>query len=333
MTYLWGRREHPTGVPIALIFNPVAGESGGPTVDDVRAGLATLDRGEVLVHETSPERSAAACTRDALAAGAEVVVASGGDGTVSEVAAAISGRDVLLGVLPRGTSNSFAAGLGIPGDLEGALDVLRAGHVRVIDTARCGDRTMVLHTTVGLHADTIRQTTRDAKNRWGVLAYLSTGLRELMDVEPFEVELETDEHVIRCRAIAVAVANLAPAKTVLAQGPAVVVSDDALLDVTVVSATSLVDAVMTGVHLLRSAVQREAATRDNVGYFACRKVRIAATPVQHVLIDGEDAGTTPVTVECIPHSLRVLAPPTDDERPQPEAKLVGLPDLEVERKP
>lgn len=333
MTYRAAGLEHPTSVPIALIFNPVAGETGGPSADDLRAGLASLDRGEVLVHETSPERSAAACTEAALAAGADLIVASGGDGTVSEVAGALVGRDTLLGVIARGTSNSFAAGLGIPDDLDGALAVLRAGHVRTIDTARCNDRVMVLHATVGLHADAIRQTPRDAKNRWGVLAYLRSGLRELLDVEPFEVELETEGHVIRCRAIAIAVANLAPTKTVLAQGPAAVVSDDSLLDVTVVSATSLVDAVATGFHLLRSAVQREAATRDNIGYFACRRVRITTNPVQHVLIDGEDAGTTPVTVECIPHSLRVLAPPTEDERPHPDAKLVGLPDLEVERKP
>jgi YegS/Rv2252/BmrU family lipid kinase len=286
-----------------------------------------------MVHETSPERGAEACARAAVAAGADLIIASGGDGTVSAVAAALIGTEARLGIIPRGTANSFAAALGIPDALDGALEVLAAGHVRVIDTARIGDRIMVLHATAGLHADTIRGTPRDAKNRWGVLAYIRSGLRELIGVEPFEVELETDQHVIRCTAIAVAVANLAPTKTVLAQGPASVVSDDALLDVTVVSATSLVEAVATGIHLLRTAFQQEAATRDNVGYFACRRVRITTTPVQHLLIDGEDAGKTPVTIECIPHSLRVVAPPAEIQDRHPDAKLIGLPDLEVERKP
>jgi YegS/Rv2252/BmrU family lipid kinase len=315
-------------VRVALVYNPVAGESGGVSIDDVRERLGVGD----LVFETSRDREADQCARAAVAAGAELVIAAGGDGTVSAVAGALVGTDVALGIVPRGTSNSIAAALGIPDDLDGAVAVLEAGDVRTIDTARCGDRPMVLYATVGLQAEAVRRTPREAKNAWGVLAYVASGLRELVGMTPFDVELETDAHVIRCSAIAVAVANLAATKTIVAQGPSAVVPDDALLDVTIVSSTGLMEAVAAGLHLLRTAVQGDAATRDNVGYFSCQRVRISPSPPQHVLVDGEDAGQTPMTITCLPRSLRVVAPPAAESRDAPEAKLVGLHALEVERK-
>lgn len=313
----------------ALIWNPVAGGPGGAALEDVRARLVELGLA-LEVHETCPSTDADACTRAALAGGAELVIAAGGDGTVSAVASVLAGGDVPLAILPRGTANSIAAALEIPTDLDGALAQIAAGEARALDLLRVNDRVAVLHCMIGFHADAVGGTSRDAKNRWGILAYLASGLRELADLEPFEVELETESHQIRCRAIAVGVANLAPTKTFLAQGPSVVAGDDGLVDVTIVAATGLAEAVATGLHLLRAAVLHEAATRDNVGYFRCRWLRVTASPPQHYLVDGELAGHTPVTIDCVPHRLRVLAPGGEGDRPPAEAKLSGLPDLDIE---
>lgn len=312
----------------ALVFNPAAGAASGVGAEEIRDRLA--DRWDVVIHETARGRGGDACARAALAEGAELVIAAGGDGTVSEVASVLVGTGVPLGIVPRGTANSVAAALGIPGDAGEACAVLRDGVPRDLDTASCAGRTMVLFSTIGAHAEVIGGTRRDAKNRWGALAYVASALRKLSDLDPFEVELETDAHVIRCRAVAVTVANLAPTQTLVAQGPSEVVGDDALLDVTIVAASTLLDAVAAGAHLLRTALAGEPAERDDIGYFACRRVRIVATPAQPLLVDGEPAGETPAVVEIRPGSLRVIAPAPAGAPDRSAAKLAGLPDVEIE---
>jgi YegS/Rv2252/BmrU family lipid kinase len=310
----------------ALIVNPGSGSAGDDPVEALRVHL--VEHFDLTVHETTPERGPDRCAEDALADGAELVIAAGGDGTVSAVAGVLAGGPVALGIIPRGTANSVAAALGIPDDIEGACRVLADGHRRRLDLARCGERTMLLHCSVGLHAETISDTPTEAKQRWGALAYLATGLKKLADLEPFELELDTEDHRLSCRAVAVTAANLAPKKTLVAQGPAVVCGDDGLIDVTVLAPTSLLEAVATGIHLFRTAGQEEPASRDEIGYFACRTLRIRATPPQRVLIDGEDAGMTPVSLECLPGALVVVAPPAEASRAASDLKLEGLPGLE-----
>jgi len=318
----------------ALILNPAAGR--GADADTLREGLSA--RFELTVHELAPGRDAGACTREALETGAEVVIAAGGDGTVSTVAGALVGSSAVLGVVPRGTSNSIAASLGIPDDERGAVETISDGEVRTIDSARANGRTMLLHAGAGFHAAMIGDTERDAKQRWGVLAYVKEGLAKLASLEQFQVRIETEDHVVSCRAVNVMVANAAPAKTLLAQGPAEVVPDDGRLDITIVAASSLAEAVATGLHLLSTAAFQEPATRDNVGYLSGRRVVIETDPPQPLLIDGEPAGEGRLVVECLSKSVRVLVPAgaVAEAAPPaaaPDAKLEGLPDLEIDPNP
>lgn len=316
----------------ALIWNPAAGRAE----EELALVRETLEQHFTLtVYETCQARDADICAREAVAAQPDVVIAAGGDGTVSLVASALVGTQTPLAVLPRGTANSIAAGLGISDDLMEAAQTLAEGEARWVDTARANGRTMVLHASVGLHAATIVNTPREAKNRWGVLAYLAEGLSALRDLEPFQVEMETESEVVRCRATNVTIANVAPLKTLLAQGPALVSPDDGQLDVTIVTATGIAEAVATGFHLLRTAAQGEPATRDNIGFLAARRVRIVSDPPQPLLIDGERAGEGVLTVQIHPHSLRVIvpaAPPAPPPEAPPDDKLEGLPGLEIELK-
>ncbi|HLU65168.1 MAG TPA: diacylglycerol kinase family protein [Kofleriaceae bacterium] len=314
----------------AVVFNPVAGGPSSPPLEELTGRLAGRFELDVLV--TSPERDADACAREALARGAELVIAAGGDGTVSAVAGELIGSEAILGVVPCGTANAMARALGVAGDLDEACAALASAEPRWLDTATCDGRSMLLFCSVGLHAETMDDASREQKGRWGVLAYLAAGLRNLLELDPFEVELETESHRIRCRATSVMVANLAPPRSILAQGPAVVRPDDGLLDVTLVAADDLASAVASGLHLLRTASRNEPAERDRIGFFPCRRVRITTAEPQKVSVDGEVTGTTPVEVACRPRSLRVLVPQgaLDDAGP-PDARLSGLPDLEVER--
>ncbi len=318
---------------IVVIWNRRAGTAMDVSAETVQRDLAAATGRSVTIEEITEERDLDACVSAAIASGAGTIVAAGGDGTVSAVAAAISDR-ALLGVLPLGTSNSFAAALGIPADPAGAIAVIAGAESRPIDLAYVttseGRKAMVLHCMVGFHADAIGNTSVESKRRWGVLAYAGSAMRELANLQSFSVELDTGEHVVTCSANAVAAANLAPIKTVLAQGPSHVLGDDGLIDVTIIAAESVLEAIATGVHLYRQARNAEPATRGNVGSFSARMLTITTDPPQSVLVDGEPFGTTPVRIENVAGALRVLAPPAPAvEGPPIEASLIGLPDLEV----
>jgi diacylglycerol kinase family enzyme len=102
-----------------------------------------------------------------VASEADVVVAAGGDGTISAVAGVLAGGDVPLGVLPMGTLNHFARDLGIPTDLVGAAKVIAAGHVVRVDVGRVNGRVFINNSSLGVYSRALleREATR---NYWGV---------------------------------------------------------------------------------------------------------------------------------------------------------------------
>jgi YegS/Rv2252/BmrU family lipid kinase len=331
-------------VDIALVWNGKAGSACQATADDVRAQVAAATGRAADVLECEGDRDPCAATREALAAGAQLIVACGGDGTVSScatelIAAAQVGGSVRaeLGVLPLGTANSFAAALEIPDELNAAIAALALPSRRVVDAAvvesSAGRRTMILHCMVGLHAETVGETSTDAKRRWGVLAYAATALKKLAALEPFAAEMQTRHHVIKCRAIQISAANLAPLKTVLAHGPSHVLGDDGRVDVTIIAADTIAEAIATGVHLYRAGRDHAPATRDNVGSFSAPHIEIRTQPEQAVLVDGEPFGHTPVTIDTLAAALVIVAPAASEAVGDPvEAELVGLPALEVARR-
>jgi YegS/Rv2252/BmrU family lipid kinase len=253
--------------------------------------------------------------REAVAEGAQLLIASGGDGTVSAVAGALAGNTALmLGIVPRGTANSIGGHLGVPHDLQTACQIITAGHTRLIDTASVNGRTALLMATIGVHAEAVTEVDPERKKTFGALAYVLEEVDRMLSNELFSVTIEADGQRIGAEANAVTVANIAPPWTLLAQGGASVDEDDGMLDVTLVAIRGFADAVGTSLHLATSALRELPAERDNIGHFRTKQVRIETTPTKRVMIDGEDAEQTPITVRCLPRSLRVLVPRPDDSQ-------------------
>ncbi|PYF08112.1 diacylglycerol kinase family enzyme [Rhodobacter viridis] len=105
-------------------------------------------------------------TRAALAQGVGTLVACGGDGTISAVADTIHGAGVRLGVIPTGTFNFFARGLGIPEDIDAAVAVLAGGTARAVQAGLVNDRLFLNNASIGLYPRILRE--REAiYRRWG----------------------------------------------------------------------------------------------------------------------------------------------------------------------
>ena len=155
-----------------MILNRAAGGPDENTEESdgkLRALFAARGAEVRIVH---PHKSGDLSTlaRGAAETSDDIVVAGGGDGTVSAVAGALVGTGKTLGVLPLGTLNHFAKDLGIPVDLAKAIDTIVGGHVTAVDLGEVNGRTFINNSSLGIYplivASREAQQERLARGKW-----------------------------------------------------------------------------------------------------------------------------------------------------------------------
>src|SRR5688572_1435180 len=165
---------------ICVILNPCAGSVHELT--ELVKQIETLPKAEVQM--TKKGGSAARLARAALRKGCDMIVAAGGDGTLNEVINGLqeNAGETRVGLIPLGTGNDFARSIGLPTDLEAALEVLRAGHTRAIDLVRVtSDKARYfLNVSAGGFSGLVNEKlTPEMKKTWGPLAYLRSAAAAL----------------------------------------------------------------------------------------------------------------------------------------------------------
>lgn len=161
------------------ILNKSGGSAGDDAEERIRAALNKAGIiGDVIAVEASMCAEHAA---ECAANGTALVIAAGGDGTISTVASALAGTDATLGVLPLGTLNHFARDLGIPFDLDKAAAVIAAGKANKVDVAEVNGRVFVNNSAIGLYPlmviDREAQQRKLGRSKW--LALLVASARTL----------------------------------------------------------------------------------------------------------------------------------------------------------
>jgi len=286
-----------------IVINPAAGKAEPmlSVLNDV-LGPAEIDWQVAVTHKPGDGVRA---TREAVAAGYDLIGVYGGDGTVAEVASALAEGGPPLLVLPGGTGNALAEDLGIPTVLADAAALALEGgsEIRRIDMGRAGDTYFVLRMTMGIETAMVGSATREMKDRFGWLAYAVAGVQALATPEVAEYTVTVDEESFVVEGVAAMIANSASTGHVagmrLAQG---VDPSDGLLDVVVVETAGL-----SG--LLGSAAEAaQGQEPSGVRRWSGTRIRVDAKPTQVILADGEESGTTPVDVTIMPGVLSVLVP-------------------------
>lgn len=300
-----------------LIFNPVAGR-GNPEQD--LSLIRSILEPQVLVQviytqeDLDPIKQAEDAVATLKSQGENgnlargLIIASGGDGTVSAVASAVIGTNIPLGVIPRGTANAFATALGIPNNLRGACEIILASNTRVIDAAICNSKPMILLAGLGFEAEMVNKANRELKNRLGTLAYLLAGARQVTEQQSFKAILEINKHSTEIEATAITIANVAPITSVLAQGFGEVICDDGLLEITIATVKTALDGFNAIASLFTSALVKKPTNHDNLLCLRSKSIKITLEEPQKLVIDGEIIETSIVKCECQPGGLRVYAP-------------------------
>lgn len=194
---------------ICVVANPGSGRNSRDA-DAIRRAMAAFGPGVTLRRWRKGE-DLDAFVRQAVAEGFSTIVAAGGDGTVMGVAHALMGSGANLAVLPLGTFNYFARGLGLPQEPEAAARAILAGHPQRISVGTVNGQLFLNNASIGLYP-TILQAREDIYARWGrsrIMAHWSV-LRTLVRFQrPMDMEIEADGRRLRLRTPLVFVARSA----------------------------------------------------------------------------------------------------------------------------
>lgn len=171
-----------------------------------------IDRVRQAGHQVDPRitwarNDGVAFAREGALAGADTIVALGGDGTVNEVLNGLDGLDTALGIIPLGTANDFARQAGIPLEPDHAMDVILGRNPVRVDTAELNGRRFLNVSTAGIGAEATAETPAEAKEALGVLAYAITGVRKLAALETQEAHFSGPGFDHTCSFLAFAVGN------------------------------------------------------------------------------------------------------------------------------
>jgi len=269
--------------------------------------------------ETTLDDRGVGLTGAAVAAGARMVVAAGGDGTVRACAQALAGTQVPLGIVPLGTANLAARALGIPPRVGGSLAAAFGGHERRIDLAVAGaagdagaraaggaaELTFAAMAGIGLDAEVVAATPRLLKRRAGWLAYGAAGAAHLAGRgERFTVRLDDDEPLVRqARCVVVGNAGLLPGGfTLLPQARL----DDGLLDVGILAPSGAAGWLQVAYRVLTHSGRGGSQLERH----QARRVEIRAATELPREVDGEVImpGRS-LTVTLLRRALTVRVPP------------------------
>ena len=168
----------------------------GKTLDGGLPELRRVLEAEGVVdpfwREVPKSRKAPARVREALKQGAELVIVWGGDGMVQQCANALTGSDAILAIIPAGTANLLASNLGIPKNVEEAVEVALDGDTRSIDAGRFNGERFAVMAGLGFDAAMIRDAGNGGlKERFGRAAYVWSGSKNLR-AKPFKTSIEID---------------------------------------------------------------------------------------------------------------------------------------------
>ena len=300
----------PTAKRCAVIYNPVR-VTDWP-VFRRRVGYELRVRGwqPPLWLETTAEDSGRAMTEQAIAAGVDLVLGAGGDGTVRVICSALAGTGIPFGLIPAGTGNLLARNIGIPLDESAALRVALEGAERSIDLVKISvdgrpPEHFAVMAGIGLDAVIMQSTSPDLKKAVGSAAYFVAAARSA-NHPPLHVTVQVDDQPpFRRRSSVLVIGNVGLLSANILLIPDAK-PDDGLLDLLIASPRSAGD----WVRLTTQVLTRRQRTEEQLVRLTGRRVRITVEERDHYQLDGDTVGTCSLMVaEVQPAALALRVPP------------------------
>jgi diacylglycerol kinase (ATP) len=295
----------------AVIYNPTK------VSDQFKQLVSTrLEQGswiDTLWLETSADDPGRGMTKEAVAAGVDLVIGAGGDGTIRVVADGLAGSGIPMGLVPAGTANLLARNLGLPPQEDAAIEIAFAGHTRTIDLIKLTvDDQPAEHFAViagiGVDAMMMDETDADLKDKIGSAAYL-LGAAKALGRLPIRLTVQLDDHrPVRRRAMICAIANVGKLRGNVTLIPGAT-PDDGLLDLYIASPHRFSHWIKLALRLITRRPKKD----DQVDQHRGKIVRVRIHGKDMYQLDGDVASEgSNLTAEVQPDALTICVGPSGD---------------------
>lgn len=238
-------------------------------------------------------------------ADADLVVCCGGDGTFNEVVAGVmeSGADTPVGYIPAGSTNDFAASLGLVTDPVKAASAIVEGKPESYDICSFGGRYFTYVASFGAFTKTSYTTPQSIKNALGHTAYVLSGIQELSQIRSVPVKMELDGETVEGDFLFGAICNSTSLGGILSLDPRQVDMRDGLFEILLVRAPRDLSELAECIQ----AVQRQVYNCNMITFRSAKRVTVESDPQMAWTLDGEmEQGHQRVTVENLHHAIRLV---------------------------
>ncbi len=297
---------------LLLIMNPYAGQKSGKRYLADILELFCQHGYAPMVFMTIGTGNGYECAK-AYAEAADLVVCIGGDGTFNEVVSGIidSGADVPIGYIPCGSTNDFASGLKLSKTpIRAAKDILE-GIPKTYDVGRFGERYFSYVASFGAFTRASYATPQNLKNALGHLAYILEGIKDLPNIRPVHMRLESADKVFEDDYVFGAISNSTSLGGVLTIDPNVVDLNDGLFELLLIkypkNAVELNECIR--------CLQEKKYQSSMITFHSTDRVVITADESVDWTLDGEhEPGSAHITVENRHNAFRLITNKKEDAR-------------------
>ena len=295
---------------LLLIVNPRAGKN--KSLAPLYEAIARLSAGGYLVHvrETAAPGDATRFARD-IGPLFDTVACYGGDGTLNETISGLMqlAHKPLLGYLPAGSTNDFAATLHIPAVPYMAAEIITQGTPMALDVGRHNNRYFSYVASFGAFTRSSYATPQNVKNALGHTAYVLSGITELSQIRNEHIRMDIDGEIVEDDFLFGAICNSTSIGGILTLDPEQVDMGDGLFEILLVRAPENLGEI----HECIQALQSQKYNCAMLTFRSAQKVRIFADPEMPWTLDGEkEDGHEMVEVENLHHAIRLMQKKDED---------------------
>lgn len=288
-----------------FIVNPISGKGNHVIGEVLLKNYFPGGEYKIVLEFTEYKKHAEELAKMALLQKPDCIVACGGDGTINEVASAIVGTDIKLGIIPVGSGNGLASNLEIPQHIEKAVAIIKAEKTASIDVGKINGHYFFSNMGLGIDAMIIDKYEKSKKRT--LLSYVKASLSASLEYKPTECQVAVNGKTITANPFLLFISNSNEMGYKMSLTPSASLSDG-LLDMVVVPQLSFLEKLQLGYSVFRNNVQRFEKASHQL-FRECiidMPLRIFA----EVQIDGEfhKLKTNRISVSIIEKGLKVIIP-------------------------
>ncbi len=289
-----------------IIYNPTSGrEAFKKHLPEVLEKLE-LAGYETSCHATTCEGDATAAAKEAVEREFDIVIAVGGDGTLNEVVAGISGFDKRprLGLIPMGTTNDFARAIHIPRKIDEAVDIIINGDTLPVDVGLLNNERYFINIAAGGRITELTyEVPSKMKTVLGQLAYYLKGIEMIPSIKATHMRIEIDDEVFDGNAMMFlcGLTNSVGGFEKIAPDASI---NDGLFTVMILKECSIPDFIK----IASLALRGEHLNDPHVIYRKASRVTVSSDEGVHLNLDGEYGGDAPAVFQNLKRHIEIFVP-------------------------